>query len=104
MTAMQLQAYYEQCEKDSGVKIGDLFYHVDNPTKPWEVIRSVYMSGVYFWIASFESRALRLCKRVELYDDSTYFTYFRTTKEAKWQQHSNTERAFAIMTDELLKD
>jgi len=99
----KLQAIYTEIKEKCDVQIGNIFYHVDSPTEPWEVIRSEILgSGLYFWIASFENRKLRLCKRVELYKDSTYFTYFRTIKEAKWQQHSNIERKFQILTDQLL--
>ncbi len=102
-TDEKIEAHFKKQEELSGVKIGDIFYHIDEPNIPWEVIRSQYMSGVYFWIASFENRGLRLCKRVELYDDSIYFTYFRTIKEAMWQKHSNEERKLQILTDNLNK-
>lgn len=102
MTEQDIQNYYKKITEECDVKIGDIFYHADNPTEEWEVIRSEILgSSLYFWIVSFNSREIRLCKSVELYKDSKYFTYFRTIEEAKWQQHSNMERELQILTDNL---
>lgn len=80
----EIEAYHQKQIDQSDVKVGDIFYPVENPEDEFEVVRHAILGhGLYFYIVCFEKRVVRLCKNVELYKDSRYSTYFRTKVGAR---------------------
>ena len=77
-----------------GVEVGKIFWHVDTPDSPWEIIRLAFVEGgSYWWAANFNSRELRLIKSSEIKDSSVYFTYFKTREECIIQRIKNLENS-----------
>jgi hypothetical protein len=85
MTEQEIEDFYQRELEASGIKPGDIFYDAFD-LKKWEVIKYAFMSGIYFYIACFESRELRLEKRVSLLENSKYNEYFRKLEDAKRQK------------------
>ncbi len=80
-----------------GVEVGKVFWHVDTPDAPWEIIRLAFVEGgSYWWAANFNSRELRLIKSSEIKDTSTYFTYFKTREECIIQRIKNLEEEMKV--------